>query len=331
MRIGNGRMKKHQLTGSVRRMAVLVAAGSLGLTLAAGCSSSTSPSDTPAPGGTSAAGPTTSAAEPTTSAATTASADKLKELLPEAIRKAGKLSVATTPTYPPYEYLDTDGKTIIGQNADVMEEVAKLLGVEVEWSNVAQFGTLVPGIASGRFDTAVIFEDIPERQKVVDLVDFYRDALAFLGSKDGEVSDTVACGKAVAVGTGNGPALLAPDLNTKLCTSKGLPAMDIKNFANTDGQFGALTSKRVDFVLISRTVAKLFAEKNPEFGVRSDVVAHTVRAIPVAKEKTELRAALEAGLQELIDNGTMMKIFEKWETEDGFMEKVTVNQAGVVE
>jgi polar amino acid transport system substrate-binding protein len=211
-----------------------------------------------------------------------------------------------------------------------MEEMAKLFGLKVEWSNVAQFGTLIPGIASGRYDTAVIFEDIPEREKVVDLVDFYRDALAFLGAKDAPMSDQTACGKKVAVGTGNGPALLAPDLNKKLCTDQGKPAMEILSFANTDGQFTALTSKRVDFVLISNTVAKLFAEKNPEFDVRSNAVAHTTRAIPVKKGEEQLQKAFVAGLQELVDNGTMKTIMEKWKTTDGFIDKVTVNVPGTV-
>jgi polar amino acid transport system substrate-binding protein len=211
-----------------------------------------------------------------------------------------------------------------------MEELAKLFGLKVEWSNVAQFGTLIPGIASGRYDTAIIFEDIPEREKVVDLVDFYRDALAFLGPKDAPHSDQTACGKKVAVGTGNGPALLAPDLNKKLCTDQGKPAMQILNFANTDGQFSALTSKRADYVLISSTVAKLFAEKNAGFDIRSDVVAHTTRAIPVKKGDEQLQKAFVQGLQELVDNGTMKTIMEKWKTTDGFLEKVTVNVPGTV-
>lgn len=255
----------------------------------------------------------------------------LRELMPQEILDAGVLTVATTPTYPPYEYLDEDGKTIIGQNADVMEELAALFGLEVEWSSVAQFGTLIPGIESGRYNTAIIFEDIPERQKVVDLVDFYRDALAFLGQKDAEHADTTACGKKVAVGTGNGPALLAPELNELLCTDEGLPPMEIMSFANTDGQLTALTSGRVDFVLISNTVAKLFAEQNPDYDVRSDAVAYTTRAIPVNKDNTELRDAFQQGLQELIDNGTMMEIMEEWDTTDGFVDEVTVNVAGTVE
>jgi polar amino acid transport system substrate-binding protein len=276
-------------------------------------------------GSTSAGGASETAGQGSTSGA-----NELRALMPQRILDAGKLSVATTPTYPPYEYLDSDGTTIIGQNADVMEEMAKLFGLKVKWANVAQFGTLIPGIASGRYDTAVIFEDIPERQKVVDLVDFYRDALAFLGAKDAPMSDQTACGKKVAVGTGNGPALLAPDLNKKLCTDQGKPAMEILSFANTDGQFTALTSKRVDFVLISNTVAKLFAEKNPEFDVRSNAVAHTTRAIPVKKGEEQLQKAFVAGLQELVDNGTMKTIMEKWKTTDGFIDKVTVNVPGTV-
>lgn len=307
-----------QAWGRPRRRLLLTAGVSTVLLLTAACGGS-------ADGSTSAGGGSETAGQGSSSGA-----NELRALMPQRILDAGTLSVATTPTYPPYEYLDSDGTTIIGQNADVMEEMAKLFGLKVKWANVAQFGTLIPGIASGRYDTAVIFEDIPERQKVVDLVDFYRDALAFLGAKDAPMSDQTACGKKVAVGTGNGPALLAPDLNKKLCTDQGKPAMEILSFANTDGQFTALTSKRVDYVLISNTVAKLFAEKNPEFDVRSNVVAHTTRAIPVKKGDEQLQKAFVAGLQELVDNGTMKTIMEKWKTTDGFIDKVTVNVPGAV-
>ena len=41
----------------------------------------------------------------------------------EQIKKNGKLIVATEAAYEPFEYLDKDGETIIGYNADLFKEI----------------------------------------------------------------------------------------------------------------------------------------------------------------------------------------------------------------
>lgn len=241
--------------------------------------------------------------------------EEVRALLPESIRSSGTLAVATTPTYPPYEYLDADTGDLTGQNVDVVEALGDLLGVKVEWSFLDSFGSIVPGIISERYDSGIIFEDSVERQEVVDIVSFYRTGIAFLGEAGSKIELEDACGSKVAVGTGNGPDLLSKDINKLLCTSKDRPAIEFLNFANTNGQFSALTSGRVEYVLLEESVGRVFAEDSDgKYAVRSDVFARRPVGVPISKERPDVTKALEAGLKVLFDDGTLKEIFTEWNT-----------------
>jgi len=50
----------------------------------------------------------------------------------EAIKKAGTIKVGTSADYPPFEYVDSSGKKI-GFDIELMEEIAKQMGVKLEW------------------------------------------------------------------------------------------------------------------------------------------------------------------------------------------------------
>src|SRR5262245_39008908 len=55
--------------------------------------------------------------------------------VPAAIKSDGKITVGTDSTYAPNEFLDTDGKTVIGFDVDLFNAVAKKLGLTVEWTS----------------------------------------------------------------------------------------------------------------------------------------------------------------------------------------------------
>lgn len=258
---------------------------------------------------------------------TTVEGASMSALLPPKVRDAGKIVVGVTATYVPYEYMDSDGKTIVGANVDVLEALAELFGVTLEWQNAQAYGSLLPGVDAGRYDAAIIFDDTPERQKVVDLVDFYRAGLVFLGEA-GDTSDPgVVCGKDIGVGTGNDADLESGDLNKELCTDTGLPAMRFHNFANTDGQFTALTSGRIDFVLTGDAVASSFVATNEEYSVRSGVYAASLSGIALPKDGA-LTEAFQIGLQKLADDGQLRAIFKKWNLEHQVIDKIVVNSDG---
>ena len=88
------------------------------------------------------------------STGTTAAAPAVDEALaakvPAAIKSDGKVLIGTDASYAPNEFLDTDGKTVIGFDVDLFNAVAAKLGVKTEWQS-ATFDAIIPGLQSGKY------------------------------------------------------------------------------------------------------------------------------------------------------------------------------------
>ncbi len=86
----------------------------------------------------------------------------------------GKLIVGTEAGFPPYEYLS--GDNVIGTDPDVMARVAKKLGKELVFENMA-FDGLIPALQSGKINAIAAGMTINDERKVnVDFSDTYVDA-----------------------------------------------------------------------------------------------------------------------------------------------------------
>ena len=94
--------------------------------------------------GTSASSPTSA---PTTSGAPSGGSDPAS-LVPPEIKSAGVIRAATDATYPPNEFVGTDGKTLIGFDIELANAVASKLGVKIQFAN-AKFDSIITGITAG--------------------------------------------------------------------------------------------------------------------------------------------------------------------------------------
>lgn len=82
---------------------------------------------------------------------TTEAADDGEALTLDAIKAKGKLVVATEAAYEPFEFLDEDGETIIGYNADILQEICDDLGVELEYVDLP-FQGILAGLEAKKYD-----------------------------------------------------------------------------------------------------------------------------------------------------------------------------------
>lgn len=86
-------------------------------------------------------------------------------------RDNGKLVMATNAEFPPYESID-DGK-VVGIDADMMQAVCDILGMELEIENI-EFDSIIPSIQSGKADVGAAGMTVTEdRQKNVLFSDSY--------------------------------------------------------------------------------------------------------------------------------------------------------------
>src|SRR5215204_1054702 len=109
----------------------------------------------------------------TTAGAAPAVDEALAAKVPDAIKSDGKLLIGTDATYAPNEFLDTDGKTVIGFDVDLFNAVAAKLGLKTQWQSAA-FDAIIPAVQSGKYDIGVSsFTINPDRLKQVTMVSYF--------------------------------------------------------------------------------------------------------------------------------------------------------------
>ena len=90
----------------------------------------------------------------------------------DAIKKAGVIKVGTSADYPPFELVDNSGNKV-GFDIDLMTEIAKQLGVKLEWVDMP-FDSLIAGVQERKIDAAISsINYTEERAKKVDFTDPY--------------------------------------------------------------------------------------------------------------------------------------------------------------
>lgn len=273
------------------------AVGVLVGTMATACSS----------GGGSAAPSSPSGSSGTPSASGAQSA--LHDQLPDAVKSAGVLKIAITSTSPPANFLDKDGKTLIGYWPDVLVAMGKELGVKME-INIVPFASLLTGIQSGRYDVGANLADTAEREKTVDFIDLTASQQVYIAKSSADFTST--CGKKVAVPGGSLAAMTIQGLSDG-CVSAGNPKITVSTFGNYDEAMLALTSDRVDAVLHAADFAGYTAKQsNGALKLIGQPFDPKPLGFVVNKDSGTLKDALLAAGEALKDNGTFKQVLDTW-------------------
>ena len=262
---------------------------------------------------TSVAAATTSPGATTTEGTTPNAAGSLNSLLPDAVRDAGVIKAGGPVTVPPAVYLAEDAVTRTGYMTDLANAVGELLGVEIEYAE-QPFPSLIPGLQSGAIDMTFTVSDKIDRQEVLDFVDYLADGLRILvpaGNPNGFDSLESLCGNTVAVLSGSIAVGVVTEANAA-CADK----MEIKEFPSAADAQLAVRSGQADATFGGGT-ALGYISANLENGTIFEVAPggpYTVQpdAFAFLKGNDQLRDAVQAALQVLVDNGTAAQILEKY-------------------
>ena len=104
------------------------------------------------------------------------------------IKDAGKIVVGTSADYPPFEFVDETGTTT-GFDVELMNEIAKRMGVTVEWTDMP-FDSLIAAVQEGKIDASIAaFNYDEERDKTVDFTDAYYTTEDSFTVKEGFAGD----------------------------------------------------------------------------------------------------------------------------------------------
>lgn len=309
--------------GRWREVALLTAVAAA-LAITSACSSS---GDGGSGGSTPAPNPSTN----NTASATTGSSTSAKDLLPADIKSKGVVVVATESSYPPFVYAGEDGKTLVGVDIDLGDAMADILGVKFEWK-VSNFDGIIPGVDAGRFDMSFdALTDTPKRQQQQNFLDYVKTGSGVFVPEANPLNvtgeDESLCGHSIGVVRGTVQADEAVDVSKK-CTDAGKTASKIDNYPTEEAMFLALTSGRNDAIIVSASVGNYAAQQSGEkFKQVGDLYGQqgSVQGMTFKKDNTQLLKAMEAALQELMDNGKYLEIMKKYDMESVAMDKATIN------
>jgi len=254
--------------------------------------------------------------------------EQLRALLPDDVREAGTLTIATEPSYPPASSFAADGRTIVGFEPDLAAALGELLGIDVEFRAEA-FDTVLDGLAEGRYDAVMsAMTDTPERRATVDFVNYFRAGSAIViqrGNPRGIHDLDGLCGETVAVEAGT----VHLDLLARSQADCGdQPIVVIESSSNDDALL-ELRTGRASAVLTDyppAVVATTDQRTQTFFQLASDVQYEPgLYGIAVARDRTALRDALTAALADLVESGHYGHVLDDWDVASGGVSVVTVN------
>ena len=224
---------------------------------------------------------------------TTAADDTAKETL----------VMATNAEFPPYEY--HEGDAIVGIDAEIAQAIADKLGMELKIEDVA-FDSIIPGVQSKKYDMGMAGMTVnEERLKSVDFSTSYAKGVQVVIVKEDSDIKTVddIKDKKIGVQTSTTGDIYATD---------DFGEDHITKYDNGAVAVQALVSGKVDCVIIDNEPAKSYVEANEGLKILETNYVEEEYAICFNKENTELRDKVNGALEELIKDGTVQKIVDKY-------------------
>ena len=234
----------------------------------------------------------------------------------DAIKKAGKITMATNAEFPPFEYLEND--KVVGVDADIAAEIAKDLGVELEIVD-GKFDAVIPSVQSGKASFGAAGMTVTEdRAKKVDFsVKYITSTQYIIVPKDSDVKTIEdLAGKRIGVQLGTTGDFIITDEVEGYKDKDGNPVKGVLQDtgatitrannaidATQDMVNGKLNAVVIDKLPAENIVATQATTKTFELVYSDGSNTEEQYAIAVAKGNETLLEAINKTLQRLMDEG----------------------------
>jgi polar amino acid transport system substrate-binding protein len=235
------------------------------------------------------------------------------ELLPAGVHDL-TVGVAVSGQLPGTSYLD-DGKTLVGQDIDFSNAVAKTLGIKLKLEP-ASFEAILPALGSGKYDFgASNFGVTDERRRTIDFVTYINDGQGFATRKDSKLTRITdlrqLCGLNVATGAGTTFEATLEE-NKHVCTDAGRKPYQVQTYSEPSAIWSSVQQGRSDVVMSTINGLRYAVAHQP--GLRFLGEYHRLDVGFAFKKGTRLAPAFQAAVNRLLADGTYEKILRKWGT-----------------
>ena len=224
--------------------------------------------------------------------------------------ESGKLIMATSADFPPYEFWE--GNEIVGIDAEVAAAIANKLGLELFIDDM-DFDSIIAAVVAGRADIGMAGMSITEdRLESVDFSESYATGIqviivsedSAIKSADDLFEDDAFYNIGVQIST-------TGDLySTWFLEDEGLA--NVNRYRRGADAVESLKAGRVDCVIIDNEPAKAFINANPGLKILEQEFENEDYAISLKKGNEALKKAIDDALGELIADGTVQKIVDKY-------------------
>lgn len=211
--------------------------------------------------------------------------------------------VGTNAEFAPFEFLD--GDKVTGFDIELITEIAALEGFEIKIQNQS-FDGLLPALQAKKIDLIIAGMTVTEeREKAVNFTESYYTASQVIIVPEG--NDTIK----------SYDDLKGKNVGVQIGTTGDTVISEIKEITNTKFNNGseavlALSSGKVEAVVIDNEPAKNFVAKNTGLKVVETEAAKEDYAIAIAKDNKELLDSINKGLKTLKENGKYNELLAKW-------------------
>ena len=218
------------------------------------------------------------------------------------VKKAGKLTVATSPDFPPFENLE--GGKVVGIEVEIMEVICQELGVEFVIEQI-NFDAVLTGVQSGKYDCGMSGISVTDKRKENTLftVPYCLAAQCIVVKADGAIQSKADLeGKKISVQTGTTAA--------EFCSEAGYTLSQFE--ANQDAKL-ALTQGKVEAWVVDDLTAAELCKGDDSVKILDEKMTTEPYAFAFAFGSEDLVDEINKTLNKLISDGTIASLFEKYD------------------
>jgi len=220
---------------------------------------------------------------------------------------ADTLTMGTNASFPPYEYYENG--VIVGIDAEIAAAIAEKLGMDLEIADM-EFKAIIPAVTTGKISFGMAGMTVTEeRLQSVNFSETYATGIQAIIVKEdspiASVDDLYAEGATWKIGVQDsttGDIYCTDDFGEERVSKFPVGADAVE----------ALKTGKVDCVIIDNEPAKAYVAMNEGLKILETEYVTEDYAIAVALENTELLDKINAALKELIEDGTVQKILDKY-------------------
>lgn len=217
--------------------------------------------------------------------------------------------VGTGATYRPFEY-ESSTKELVGFDVDLMKEIAKAAGFEVEFINTP-FDGIFAALNNG--DRDIVMSGLTITPKRAEAVDFSKPYFLahqlILTNKNLKITSLKDLeGKLISVVNSSAGDIAATTMFGKTSTN-------IRRFDNTPLALEELANGGVDAMIGDVGVLQWYVKQNPDKQFnqcRDPGFEEQYFGIAVAKGNKKLLDEINKGLDAAVASGAYQKVYEKW-------------------